>query len=356
MKFLIVAGGTGGHIFPALALIDKIKEDKKNEYLYVGTTDRMENEIVPSLGIPYKSLEIHGLNKNIFKNFKNLKAIARSIKESKKIIREFKPDAVVCFGGYVTLPVILAAYKNKIPVFLHEQNVIPGKTNKYLSLFSKKVFISFKESEKYFSSKKVIYSGNPCLERAKKIKKHNKCDLGFDRKKKLILIVMGSEGSIVMNEKILDFLRSFNEEDKEILFITGKRQYNILNNNLKVPTNVKIISFYKDLPALMKDSDLIISRAGASTISEIIATNIPSILIPSPYVANNHQYYNALSLKNAGVSIMIEQSNLSKELIQNNIKKILDNELEYKKIKEKLEFIEKPNSSTIMYDKIIKNV
>lgn len=356
MKFLIVAGGTGGHIFPALSLIEKIKEDPKNNYLYVGTTDRMENEIVPSLGIPYKALKIHGLSKNIYKNIKNIKDIFLSIKEASSIIKEFKPDAVVGFGGYVTLPVIIAAHKNKVPIYLHEQNVIPGKVNKLLSLYSKKVFTSFKESEKYFKSKKIIYSGNPCLERAKKIRKHNKTDLGFDKDKKLILIVMGSEGSTAMNEKLLEFLRSFNEPNKEILFITGKRQYNALSNNLKVPSSIKIIPFYKDLPALMKDSDLIISRAGASTISEIIATSTPSILIPSPYVANNHQYYNALSLKDMGISIMIEQANLSKEVLLDNIKKLLDNKKEYERIKEKLEFIEKPNSSTIIYNGIIKNI
>ncbi len=355
MRFLIVAGGTGGHIFPALSLIEKIKEDPKNKYLYVGTTDRMESEIVPKLGIPYEGLEVHGLKKNLIKDTKNIKDIFSAVKKSKQIIKDFKPDVVVGFGGYVTFPVILAAHKNKIPVFLHEQNVIPGKSNKLLSMYSRKIFISFEESKKYFKEKKIIYSGNPCLERAKKIRKHNKTELGFDRNKKLILIVMGSEGSKAMNEKLLEFLRTFNESDKEILFLTGRRQYNALSNNLIVSSNVKIMSFYNDLPGLMKDSDLIISRAGASTISEIIATNIPSILIPSPYVANNHQYYNALSLKDMGVSIMIEQDNLTKEVLLENVKKILDNKEENKRIKEKLEFIPKLNSSTIMYEEIIKN-
>lgn len=354
MKFLIVAGGTGGHIFPALALIDKIKEDPKNKYLYIGTTDRMENEIVPSMGIPYKSLKIHGLSKNLLKNFKNIKDVLNSIKEAGKIIKEFEPDFVVCFGGYVTFPVIVAANKKKIPVFLHEQNVIPGKVNKFLSFYAKKIFISFKESEKYFNAKKIVYSGNPCMEKAKNIKKHNKTELGFDKDKKLILIVMGSEGSSVVNEKMLDFLRSFNETDKEILFITGKKQYNTLNNNLIVPHNIKIVPFYMDLPALMKSSDLIISRAGASTISEIIATSIPSILIPSPYVANNHQYYNALALKELGVSKMLEQDRLTKETLLDEIKSILDNENEVSRIKNTLNAMDKPDPSTIIYNEIIK--
>lgn len=355
MKFLIVAGGTGGHIFPALALIEKIKEDKKNKYLYVGTKNRMESEIVPSLNIPYKGIEIYGIRKNLIKDFKNIIHIAKAIKESKQIIREFKPDAVIGFGGYVTFPVIIAAHRLKIPVFIHEQNVIPGKSNKFLGLFSKKIFVSFEESKKYFNDSKVFYSGNPCMQRARDIKKHNKLDLGFSKNKKLILILTGSEGSSAMNEKLLEFLRSFNEEDKEIMFITGKRAYNALSNNLKIPSSVKISSFYPDLPGLMKASDLIISRAGASTLSEILGTSTPSILIPSPYVANNHQYYNALVLSDMGVSIMIEEDKLTKELILETIKKILDNKTEYKIIKEKLEFMPKLNPSEIIYNEIKKN-
>lgn len=354
MKFLIAAGGTGGHIFPALALIEKIQENPKNKCLYVGTTDRMENEIVPSMGIPFKSIKIHGLSKNLIKNINNIKDIIKSIKSANEIIKEFKPDYVVAFGGYVTFPVIVAAHKNKIPVFLHEQNVIPGKVNKFLATYAKRIFISFKETEKYFDNKKVFYSGNPCMESAINIKRHNKEDMGFDRDKKLILIVMGSEGSSVVNEKLFDFLRNFNEQDKEILFITGKKQYATINNNLKVPSSVKIMPFYKGLPALMKDSDLLVSRAGASTISEIIATNTPSILIPSPYVANNHQYYNALALSEAGVSILLEQENLTKEVLLNNINKILNNTKEFNSIKLKIDKMEKPNSSTIMYEEIIK--
>ena len=355
MKFIIVAGGTGGHIFPALSLVEKILENKNNEVLYIGTTDRMESEIIPSKGIPYKGINIHGIKKNIIKDFKNIFDINSSTKECIKIMEEYKPDAVVGFGGYVSFPVVLAAHKCKVPIYLHEQNVIPGKTNKLISKFSKKIFVSFEESSKYFKKDKVIYSGNPCQERAKSIKKHNKVELGFDKSKKLILIVMGSEGSTAMNEMLLDYLREFDEDDKEILFITGKRQFNDLNNNLKVSSSVKLEPFYEDLPGLMKSADLIISRAGASTISEIISTHIPSILIPSPYVANNHQYYNALALKEKGASIMIEQKDFTKELLKETVNNILDNKEISNSLKEKLEFMDKLNPSTIIYDEIIKN-
>lgn len=351
MKIIITAGGTGGHIYPALGVLDKIKEDNKNKYLYIGTTNRMESEIIPSMNIPYEGLEVYGLSKNIFKNLKNIKCIIKSYKKCLKIIDEFKPDLVLGFGGYVTLPVLYAAKKRNIKIAIHEQNFIPGKTNKFISRFSDLVFISFEDSKKHFKNKKIVYSGNPSEERARLIEKKSKTSLGFNKKKKLIIIVMGSLGSTIINEKLCEFLRSFNEEDKEILFITGKNSYKDLNNNLIVPDNIKIVPYLENLPGLMKDADLIISRAGAGTISEIIATKIPSILIPSPYVANNHQYYNALDLKNKKLSVMLEQETLSKETLENNIKEILDTKLN-KEIKENLEKYEKKNAVTIIYKEI----
>ena len=356
MKIIVTAGGTGGHIYPALSIINKIKENKSNKYLYIGTKDRMENELIPSLDIPYKSIEIYGLTKNIPKDIKNIKCIISSYKECLKIMKEFKPDAVIAFGGYVSFPVIMAAKKLKIKTFLHEQNVIPGKANKVLSKFADKIFISFENSKKYFNSKKVIYSGNPCLEEATKIIKVNKNDLGLDKNKKLIIIVMGSLGSSVVNEKILEFLRTYEEKDKEIVFITGKKHYDTLSNNLIVPKSTHIIPYFDNLSSLMKSADLIVSRAGATTISEIIAVNIPSILIPSPYVPNNHQYYNALDMVNKKVSIMIEQDNLNKETLKDAIDSILNDKKNNLEIIKKLKNIEKIKSSTIIYEEMKKEI
>jgi UDP-N-acetylglucosamine--N-acetylmuramyl-(pentapeptide) pyrophosphoryl-undecaprenol N-acetylglucosamine transferase len=356
MKIIVTAGGTGGHIYPALSIINKVKENKNNKYLYIGTKDRMENELVPSLGIPFKSIEIYGLTKNMVKNIKNIKCIIKAYKECLKIMKEFKPDAVIAFGGYVSFPVIMAAKKLKIKTFLHEQNVIPGKANKLLSRYADKIFISFEDSKKYFNKKKTIYSGNPCLEEASNIVKADKVKLGLDKSKKLIIIVMGSLGSSVVNEKLLDFLRSYEEKDKEIVFITGKKNYEALSNNLKVPKSTHIIPYFDSLPSLMKSADLIISRAGATTISEIIAVNIPSILIPSPYVPNNHQYYNALDMVNKGVSIMVEQKDLTKETIRNAIDEVLNDKKNNLTIIKKLKSLEKMNSSTIIYEEIKKDI
>src|SRR5574344_165983 len=273
MKFILTAGGTGGHIYPALAMLEEIKKNKENRYLYIGTTNRMEADLIPSMGIPYEGIEIYGLSKNdMIRNFKNINCIRKSYKRCLEIMDEFKPDAVIAFGGYVTLPVCLAARKRHIKVFLHEQNMLPGRTNIFLSSKVDAVFVSFKDGTRKLKCKNIIYTGNPVAQRAIETKKYNKSDLGFTKGKKLIIIVMGSLGSSSVNEKILNFLRNYQKDDTEILFITGKNSFKDLDNNLIVPSSTKLLPFFDNLPSLMKSADLIISRAGASTIAEIVAT------------------------------------------------------------------------------------
>jgi len=353
MKFILTAGGTGGHIYPALSVLNEIKKDKKNEYLYIGTKDRMENDLIPSLGIPYVGIEAYGLSKNVIKSAKALKAVKQSYKKCLNVIDEFKPDAVIAFGGYVTIPVCLAAHKRGVKVFLHEQNMLPGKANIFLSKKADAVFVSFKDGTRKLKCKNVIYTGNPVSQRAVETKKFDKTELGFTKGKKLIIIVMGSLGSTSVNEKLLDFLRTYEKDDTEILFITGKKSYATLKNNLIVPSSTKILPFFDNLPSLMKSSDLIISRAGASTIAEIMATKTPSILIPSPYVANNHQYYNALNLVDKNISIMLEEKDLNKKSLIEAIDEIFKEDT-FKEVKKNLKEIKDLSSSTIIMDEVYK--
>lgn len=352
MRIILSAGGTGGHIYPALSVLEELKKDKNNKYLYIGTKNRMENDLVPSLGIPYEGLEIYGLSKtDMIRNVKNVLCIKNAYKRCLQVMDEFKPDAVIAFGGYVTLPVCMAAKKKGVKVFLHEQNMLPGKTNIYLSKKADAVFVSFKEGTRKLKCKNIIYTGNPVAQRAYETKKANKETLELTKDKKLIIIVMGSLGSTSVNEKIVGFLRNFERKDTEIVFITGNKSYQDIKNNLIVPKSTKIIPFYDNLPSLMKSADLIISRAGASTIAEIMATKVPSILVPSPYVANNHQYYNALDLVNKKISILIEEKDLNEKTLTNAIDEIFE-ENTLKEIKSNLKQIKDISSSTL----IVKNV
>ena len=355
MKIIVSAGGTGGHIYPALAIIKKFQEMEKDlEVIYIGTHNRMEKEIVPKMGIKYIDLEIYGFSKtNILRDIKNISLIKKSMNKCLKIMKEFKPDIVIGCGGYVTYPVIKAAKKLNIKTFIHEQNSIPGKSNVYLSKFVDLVGISFKNSKNYFKkAKKVVYTGNPCGENALTVKKVSKSTLGFKPNDKLIIIVAGSLGSESLNNKFKAYLSTIDNESYSVLYITGTKLYDEFIKDTKFSKNVKVVPFYDNLPSIMKDAYLVISRAGASTISELLALKIPSILIPSPYVANNHQYYNALDLANMKVSELIEEKNLNSNIIKVMINELVYNDELYKEFKNNLEKLNTKASSTIIYEEI----
>lgn len=355
MRVIVTAGGTGGHIYPALSIVNKIKEMEPNsEFVYIGTHNRMEKDIVPNYNIKYIPLEIYGLSKkDIIRDIKNIFLISKAYKKCKNIIKEFKPDIVIGVGGYVTYPVILAAHNLKIKTFIHEQNCIPGKSNKLLSRIVDCIGVSFKESTKYFKDNKVYFTGNPCSENAINSLKVPKSEFGIKVTRKVVLIVSGSLGSNSINDKMIDFLKNIDSKDYDCIYVTGKGYYDKFNSNV-FPKNVHIYPYIDNMTGLLKNIDVIVSRAGASSLSEILALKIPNIIIPSPYVANNHQYYNALMLKNSGVSIMIEEKDLNKDILITSIDKCLDQEYR-KKLKSNMENMCVKNSSSKIYE-IIKNM
>lgn len=353
MKVIISAGGTGGHIYPALAIINKIKEKEPNsEFIYIGTHNRMEKDIVPNKGIPFESLEIYGFNRrNIFKNFKTVSCMIKSYKKCKKIVKEFNPDIVIGVGGYVTAPVIYSAHKLGYKTFIHEQNSIPGVSNKFLSNMVDGIGVSLKSSLDAFPSKKTTFTGNPCSEDAIKIKAAKKSEFGLNEKKKLVLIVMGSLGASNVNEYLKNHISDFNSDEYEALYVTGKKDYEDINK-IKAPKNVKIVPYIDNLARIMKKTDLMITRAGASTLSEIIALNIPSILIPSPFVPNNHQFKNAMDLVNEKAGVLIEEKDLKNDILSSNVNDLLNNKEKYQEIKNNLNKLKVDDSATIIYNKI----
>jgi UDP-N-acetylglucosamine--N-acetylmuramyl-(pentapeptide) pyrophosphoryl-undecaprenol N-acetylglucosamine transferase len=352
MRVIISAGGTGGHIYPALAILNKIKEKEPNsEFLYIGTHNRMEKDIVPLRGIPYESIEIYGFSKNLFKNFKTVGCVLKSYKKCKKLIREFNPDVVIGVGGYVTSPVIFAAKKLGYKTVIHEQNSFPGKSNQFLSKYSDLICVSFKSTIKSFPTYKTVLTGNPCSEDALNKPMISKSKYGLSKDKKLVLIVMGSLGSSRINDFIINSMNLFENRDYEVLFVTGKASYDEVIKN-KFPDNVHVVPYVDGMTGLMKNTDLIVSRAGASTISEIVALGIPSILIPSPYVANNHQFKNALDLVDVGGAHMIEEKNLEGDILVKEIDNILNSDEEINNIKKNLKSLSVDNSASLIYDSI----
>lgn len=356
MRVIISAGGTGGHIYPALAIIDKIKSKEPNsEFLYIGTHNRMENDIVPKTGIPFETIQIYGFSKNIIKNIKTSFCLINSYKKCKKLISDFKPDVVIGVGGYVTAPVIYSAKKLGYKTVIHEQNSLPGKSNQFLSKYSDLICVSFKSSISYFPEYKTIFTGNPCSEGALLKVAIKKSKYGIDNNRNMVLFVMGSLGSSRVNDYLVSVRNLFDGKDYDILFVTGKSSYDSISKN-SFPSNIHVVPYVDGLTGLMKNASLIVSRAGASTLSEIIALGLPSILIPSPYVANNHQYKNALDLVNSSAAVMIEEKDLTGDILVRKIDEILSNDSKIKEMKKNLKSMMVDNSASLIYDNVKKLV
>ncbi|MDF1506678.1 undecaprenyldiphospho-muramoylpentapeptide beta-N-acetylglucosaminyltransferase [Robertmurraya sp. DFI.2.37] len=333
MKIVVSGGGTGGHIYPALALIREIqKENKDAEFLYIGTEQGLEGKLVPRENIPFKSIHISGFKRKL--SVDNIKTVYRFIKgvaDSKKMLKEFKADVVIGTGGYVCGPVVYAAAKLGIPTIIHEQNSVPGLTNKFLSRYVNKVAICFEEAKSFFPSEKVVFTGNP---RASEVLEQDgvkgRLSVGLKLDEPAVLIFGGSRGARPINEAVVKSLSEFGNKPYQILYITGDVHFNDVLKEVELvgnPTNVIIKPFVHNMPEVLAGIDLTVSRAGATTLAELTSLGIPSILIPSPYVTNNHQEKNALALSEHGAAkLLVEKELTSKKLVEEIDLVLLDQE------------------------------
>jgi UDP-N-acetylglucosamine--N-acetylmuramyl-(pentapeptide) pyrophosphoryl-undecaprenol N-acetylglucosamine transferase len=326
MKVVITGGGTGGHIYPATAILEKIKKiEPSSEFLYIGTHNRMEKDLVPKMGIRYEAIKMTGISRKInLQNIRTFFYLFFGILKSRRILKKFNPDVVVGTGGYVTVPVIYAASKLKIPTFIHEQNATVGMANRFLSKYATKIGVSFEDTLKDFPKDKVFFSGNPRAEQVYHYQGSGKTAYGFSKDKKLVLVVSGSLGARVINESIYNNLEEISKKDYEMLFVTGNEFYEEIKNNLRKYDNIKVVPFI-DLAQILKDVDLMVTRAGATTISEINAIGIASIMIPSPNVVDDHQVKNARNLEKHGAAVVILEDELTGEKLINEIDRIINN-------------------------------
>lgn len=312
MRYIVSGGGTGGHIFPALAIAKAIKKaDAQAEILFVGAENRMEMELVPAEGFAIEGLPVAGFSRsNPLKNFKVLAKLYKSLRKARKIIADFKPDIAVGVGGYASGPILKAAQKKGIPTLIQEQNSYAGVTNKLLAKKAGAICVAYDEMEKFFPADKIIKTGNPLRPEIRKASdidsKKAKEALGFDPEKPLVVALGGSLGARSVNEAMKASLDGILSKGAQVLWQTGKRffeEYKFLNSDENKA--VKIVPFVKGMDNLYAAADILVSRAGASTISEIQYLGVPAILIPSPNVAEDHQRKNAEALSNVGAAVTI---------------------------------------------------
>ncbi|UVI32197.1 undecaprenyldiphospho-muramoylpentapeptide beta-N-acetylglucosaminyltransferase [Paenibacillus spongiae] len=333
MRIVLTGGGTGGHIYPALAIGKQAEEeDPGTSLLYIGTPKGMESRIVPEHGVKFESVEITGFRRKLsLENFKTVMRFLRGVRRSKELLRSFKPDVVVGTGGYVCGPVVYAAAKLGIPTIIHEQNADPGLTNKFLARYVDCVAVSFKESIPSFNkAKRIVHTGNPCASnvvRANREKGY--ASLGLPLGSRIVLMVGGSRGAKAMNDAMVDMGPLLQRlPNVHFVFVTGESYYEQTMERMKkvipkLSNYIHVLPYLHNMPEVLAATTLVVSRSGASSLAEVTALGIPSILIPSPNVTNNHQEANARSIADAGAAEMIVERNLNGEMLFERIQAIM---------------------------------
>lgn len=370
-KILFATGGTGGHINPALAVAGYIRENyPKAEILFVGTADRMEAQLVPAAGYDFKTIEIQGFSREL--NFEGLKHNIKTVNllfksegQAKKIIEDFKPDVVIGFGGYVSGPVLSVAARRGIPTAVHEQNAFPGVTNKNLAKKVDVVMLTAPEAEKLLKPK------NPCVVTGLPIrgeiisanKEFARAEMKLDSRP-LILSMGGSLGARAINEAVKYLiLHRFEKKDCYYLHATGKAGASMIDDigkDVDLNTNPQIMlrEYINDMDRCLAAADLVVCRAGASSLSEIQALGKPSILVPYPYAAENHQYYNAKTMSDRDAAILIEEKDFTGERLLSEVEKLLSKPERLKKMGENaraMAILDASQRITECVCKIVKN-
>lgn len=361
LRIIISGGGTGGHIFPAISIANAIRAKHSDaKILFVGADGRMEMQRVPDAGYEIKGLPICGFDrKNLLRNVKVLYKIWKSQRMARAIIRDFKPMVAVGVGGYASGPMLNKCADAGIPCLIQEQNSYAGVTNKLLAKKVRKICVAYEGMERFFPANKIIMTGNPVrqallettMTHEEAVKK-----LGLNPAKKTILLVGGSLGARTMNESILQHLDLIKESDVQFVWQTGKYYHadimKQLNNRQDLP-NLKIMDFISDMGVAYRAADLVVSRAGASSISEFCLIGKPVILVPSPNVAEDHQTKNAMALVNKDAALYVKDDEAPKALLSLALETVAD-DARLQTLSKNILRLALPNSADIIADEVIK--
>jgi UDP-N-acetylglucosamine--N-acetylmuramyl-(pentapeptide) pyrophosphoryl-undecaprenol N-acetylglucosamine transferase len=362
LNIIISGGGTGGHIFPAISIANALRKKVPGvKILFVGALGRMEMEKVPQAGYDIIGLPVTGFQRRItWKNITFFFNLFSSLLKARKIIREFSPDAVVGVGGYASGPVVRVASNMKIPVLIQEQNSYPGVTNKLLAAKASRICVAYEGMEKYFPEEKIKITGNPVrqdLNHVKDLKSQAMKFFDLEKSLKVVLVLGGSLGAGSINHCIGKELSRIRDEEIYMIWQTGRTGFAEAKRQLGITPvpNLRLAEFINRMDYAYAVADLVISRAGAGTISELSLTEKPCILVPSPHVAENHQEKNAISLVNKQAAIMLKDTEVNEKLLDTTFK-LLEDEGELRKLSENIQKMAYLKSDEIIADEILKLV
>lgn len=325
----MVAGGTGGHIYPALQLAKTMEND--HEIIFFGNESRLESTIIPQAGYNFIPMETIAFNGGLLRRVNSLILLYDAYREMKRQLKLIKPDIVIGFGNYVSLPVVMAAVKLKIKTMIHEQNRLAGSANKFLAKRVDYVVCSHRENLNVFPKGKTSYLGNPRSSAFKGLKPNKEVLKKYDLKSDIptILICMGSLGSLTVNKFMIDALKELDKCSFQVIYVTGKEYYEEFKAEFTDTEKIKIVA-YVDMVEVLPNITVLVSRAGATTIAEITALGVAAVLIPSPYVPNNHQYYNAKDLVDKNAAILVKEEDLEVDKFVDLLDKLIKDSTELK--------------------------
>ncbi len=366
MKVIIAAAGTGGHINPGIAIANKIKkEEPDSEIVFIGTNRGLENDLVPRAGYKLKTIQAYGFNRQIsFDNLKKMYKTFCSIGEAKKIIEEFKPDVVIGTGGYICVPVGIAAKKKQIPIVLHESNAFPGVAIKMLSKKANTILLGFKDAKPRIpKAKNIVVAGTPTKVKHVEISSNKKTQLlkemGLKENLPIVLCFGGSQGAQSINESLVQIITKQKNKSYQIIWAAGPKQYDEVKEKLQKQKmdiehleNTKIVPYIYNMEEIMNVVDLVVCRSGAMTITEISNVGVPAIFIPFPFATENHQEYNAKVLEKAGAAKIILDKNLTAELLNGVIENMVKDKENLKQMGEKAREVSISNVEDRIYKEI----
>ncbi len=357
MRVIITGGGTGGHIYPALAMARTIRRnDPTAEILFVGAAGGMEEKIVPAAGFSLETLPVRGFSRRkLLQAFPTLFFLARSWRQAQTLMRRFRPDLVFGTGGFAAAPALLAALAGKKRVIIHEQNLFPGVTNRFLAPWVESVCLSFEASKKYYRKQSnLVVTGNPRASEMVDLEKTAARErLKLHKEMPLLVACGGSRGAARINQCMVEYLEQVDDHlGIQVLYITGEIYYDQIKARLhqnrvleRFGGHLTVKAYQEEMPLALAAADLVISRAGATTLAEITALGVPAILIPSPNVVHDHQRMNALTLAEARAAVMLEEKDLGPEIFKDQVDTLLSNPLKRKELSQNSRMLGKPDAA-----------
>jgi UDP-N-acetylglucosamine--N-acetylmuramyl-(pentapeptide) pyrophosphoryl-undecaprenol N-acetylglucosamine transferase len=357
IRVLLAAGGTGGHVYPAIAIADAIKErSPDSEILFVGTRDRMEWQAVPKSGYVIKSVWISGFHRRLTpQNLLFPVKLITSIIQSYSILNSFKPDVVISCGGFAAGPVGWVAARKGIPIVIQEQNSYPGVTNKLLAKYASLIFTAFEDAAGYLPKEKISLTGNPVRKQLSKSDRSVSLDqFGFKKKKPVLLVLGGSGGALALNNAMMEHIEELHDSlGIQIIWQCGKKYYDDLKQKVEVEefSGLRLVPYIENMPAAYSAADLVLTRAGASTCSELMLLGQPAILVPSPNVAGDHQSKNAQSMVDAGAAVGLNEKKLVEKL-PDTVKQIIFDHEKLKMMSRAMSGLAKPDAASTIAKEI----